>query len=266
MGMGMDSKFCKLFVVLLLLVCCSFSGAKTLVVSDIDDTIKASHVNSYRNSLRFAYATENLIKGMPGLYNHVSKNIEDVKFVYLSSAPERLMRGSHSEFLKIHNFPEGELILRKTFNFSSFRHKFKNIEELVDANNPEVLILIGDNGEGDPEVFNAVIQEYGDDIEIYQFLRRTYSKPVPFSSYKRIEFVSPLEICLNLELHGLTACPEHLLRIIADEITHEFYTKDYGAYYFHPYMDCRGYEWPLVKDLNFMSDLANLLDKKCNTI
>lgn len=218
--------------------------------------------------MAFAYATQNSIKGMAEFYNDLLENISDLNFVYLSSAPKRLMMKSHKKFLDSNKFPDGQLILRKSLFESSFDHKIENIEKVIEELKPKKLILIGDNGESDSEIFEFVYEKYADSIEIHQFIRRTYSAPTSDGSIEQVEFVTPVEICLSLEQAGLAVCPESYLVSVFLEVSSEIDVENFGSFYFHPYMDCYGYEWPLedfsLPVLGIVKDLRDLLLEKCS--
>lgn len=239
--------------------------AQTILVSDIDDTIKASNVRSKVNRLLYACAVENEIKGMSRLYSQLASEIPDLEIKYVSSAPEFFMRENHEYFLEYNSFPNGELSLRKSFFDSSNDHRISTIEMIISETKPQTLILIGDNGESDPEIYDYIFNKYSQKMSILQFIRITY--PHETITNDQTAFVNPIEICLKLEESGIGTCSDSLIDGFYKEITQEEVAQDFGSYYFHPYMDCNGYQWP---ELNFdrselFENISNHLEHKCHT-
>ncbi len=140
---------------------------KVLLISDIDDTIKVSHVLSYKSwdpsvVLRIINSTTPF-KGMASLYQTIkNQNYPQFNMVYLSNALSKkfglsFIENSHRKLIKNNGFPEGEMRL-KDVAFDK-EHKIKTIREMVKKYNPTVVIMIGDNGEQDAVVYNQAAEE-----------------------------------------------------------------------------------------------------------
>lgn len=150
--------------------------AKTLVISDIDDTIKMSHVNSFIDNISNAYRTDIPFKDMPVLYSELIKVDSVVQFYYVSSAPSILMQSSHSEFLVGNYFPKGGLYLREK-SIDKVVFKVSKISEIIYNEKPNRVILIGDNGENDPIIFNEILRKFSSKkIEFLSLIRIAYGK------------------------------------------------------------------------------------------
>jgi len=70
-------------------------------------------------------------------------------------------------FLKVHRFPEGPVILRDwgmTLKHPLPKrgrgHKERIIREILDHFAPIPFVLIGDSGQGDPEIYADIVHEY----------------------------------------------------------------------------------------------------------
>ncbi|MBX3019335.1 MAG: DUF2183 domain-containing protein [Bdellovibrionaceae bacterium] len=148
------------FLSVFLLVSLSVQAwSRTIVVSDIDDTLKISNVRSLVGKVQNAPRTDLVFAGMPEIFQALHER-GDVEFVYLSNAPTWLMTEAHQTFLRENAFPFGRTFLRP---FGSGATTFKR--EVIDrlfAEEPSDTewILIGDNGERDPLVFWDVQQAY----------------------------------------------------------------------------------------------------------
>lgn len=142
--------------------------AKTILISDIDDTLKRSHVldksdallNSQRSNISFA--------GMSTLLNLIKTD----RFFYVSNAPKLLMGDSHSDFLRYNLYPAGKLHLRGSFE-NDF--KVRIISEIIQSEKPDQVILIGDNGENDTLFYAKIENKFkATDIHFFTFIRHAY--------------------------------------------------------------------------------------------
>lgn len=169
--------------------------ARTLVISDIDDTIKTTHVNSWEKYAN-APLTDNPFPYMSDLYRSIQAD-----FVYVTNAPESMMEESHSVFLALNHFPKGELYMRP--GVFSEKDKFPTLEKIIREKQPSVVILFGDNGEKDPIVYK-LIQEAFPEIQFHTFIRWAYDpyQESRFWEYQ-IPFVTAGEVALHLYQWGL---------------------------------------------------------------
>ncbi|CAF1219679.1 unnamed protein product [Rotaria sp. Silwood1] len=139
------------------------------VISDIDDTIKISEVvdkirlvaNTFIHGFR-------VVEGMPGVYRGW-KNRHNCSFHYLSAMPDQLYTIT-KEFVDDHKFPDGTFHMRH-FRWSSISiynfvhsqdtkmHKMNHLRYFV-FNTLRSLVLVGDSGEIDPEIYGNVARMY----------------------------------------------------------------------------------------------------------
>lgn len=143
------------------------------IISDIDDTIKDSHVLDKQLLVRNTFVNPlHSVAGMSDLYQAYAESNQHLAFHYVSSSPLQLYP-LLTEFLQQEKFPAGSLHLRpiklldelfKEGN-SSQRHKHKQIRELLKQFPNRQFILIGDSGEADPEIYAAVAKDYPDSIQ-----------------------------------------------------------------------------------------------------
>ncbi|MCE3010378.1 MAG: App1 family protein [Proteobacteria bacterium] len=131
----------------------SRTSRSTILISDIDDTLKISHVLNTAESVGSAGKVGNHFLGMAGLFRHA-----DIPTYYVSNAPESLMGASHELFLMYNDFPAGEMHLRKSL--SDENHKVETLIEIIDRTKPERVILVGDNGEQDPAIYQLIQSRY----------------------------------------------------------------------------------------------------------
>ena len=137
------------------------------VVSDIDDTIRISHVSNRAALLRGTFVEPfRPVEGMADLYRAWSAC--GAQFHYLSATPWQLY-APLAAFVDAHGFPKGTFHLRdfrwrdrSFFNVfvSPDRYKRRSIEPLLRQLPRRRFVLAGDSGQHDPEVFGDLARRY----------------------------------------------------------------------------------------------------------
>lgn len=250
-----------------------FAAPNILFVSDIDDTIKISHVKSESASeiARNAFFNFSSFLGMSDLYNLVNKQEESPLMYYVSNAPQAIMDAPHRKFLKQFQFPQFTNL--KTNYGLGDDFKVTTIMNLVDINNADILILLGDNGERDPAIFCELKKELKNrNIKIYSFIHWLYQYAErdtdcndPLGE-KNIPYVTPVEVALELQKVGILPSDQvsafvndlvpKILKDAADPTTSKSF----------PYwQDCKGYHWnPLSSSSSEpINALKNFIDQRC---
>lgn len=141
------------------------------VISDIDDTIKISHVKSKKallaNTFFYKY---NAVDGMAGLFNTWKE--QGASFHYISSTPWQLY-DAVANFLEESGFPCGSFHLKffwwkdlswlKIFASPKVT-KPPTIKPILEMFPHRRFILIGDAVEKDPEIYSRLAQQFPDRI------------------------------------------------------------------------------------------------------
>jgi hypothetical protein len=174
------------------------SEKAVLMISDIDDTIKRSHVRSFMRLplIWNGFRSRNSFAGMSELYTfwicaslppaqralcfrRRAINQDTARTIaYVTGAKSKLQWFS-SLFLVNSRFPVGLYEGRHHGETDDFKEAA--IEELVLDFPGHELVLIGDNGEMDPEVFEHVINTYSKGRQIYPYIHSLYETPIPES-------------------------------------------------------------------------------------
>lgn len=141
------------------------------VISDIDDTIKASNVLDKKELMRNTFLQEfKSVPGMSELYR--SWNERGASFHFVSSSPFQLFRELYA-FLEREKFPLGSFHLKQirakpsaVLNLLSdpFERKCSTIGSIIDAYPKRTFVLVGDTGEKDPEVYGEIYRRYPNQI------------------------------------------------------------------------------------------------------
>ena len=142
------------------------------IISDIDDTILVSHSTQTLKKLRLMLLRNAVTrKPFPGasafytaLHNGYSEN-EGNPFFYVSSSEWNLY-DLLDDFCRFNQFPKGVFMLRELEDglFRSGRgnheHKLEKIRMILHAFDPMPFVLIGDNGQKDPEIYLQINREF----------------------------------------------------------------------------------------------------------
>lgn len=151
-------------------------SAKFGVISDIDDTVVWTNVvNKLKMILTIFLLNERTrvpFKGVAGFYRALQRGVsgsEHNPIFYVSSSPWNLY-DLLVEFFRLHGIPIGPLFLRDFGDDLIFSarehhgHKLSKIEPILELYPHLPFILIGDNGEKDPEIYRDVVRKYPDRI------------------------------------------------------------------------------------------------------
>lgn len=254
---------------LLVLSTFAFADQETILITDMDDTIKNSHVLDSDSTIANAFLPKQAFLGMPDLYESLLADKKVDEIVYLSNAPKWLMYPFHKRFLRKEGFPNGRLILNLTL--SKKNHKLNSIRNIVKNENPKELILVGDNGEHDTEVYATIAKEYPA-LKMTTYIHQVYSqigfhnnvgKPL---EENQIGFATALDLsAMLLDSNKLTE--DSYIKIVNDNVITALEEGNYrergGPIMFPAWLDCRDFkviELPVRKDLNV--DLIAGFNKK----
>jgi len=163
-------------------LCLPSSGLS--IISDIDDTIKHSHVRDRKELLTNTFLRSfQPIPTISLLYGEWAR--QGAQFHYVSSSPWQL-HDPLAEFLASEGFPEGSLHLR-SFSLRNSRllspfvfrpeNKARSIRNLLLQFPRRRFVLIGDSGERDPEIYGEVARRFPHQVE--RILIRDITGPGP---------------------------------------------------------------------------------------
>jgi phosphatidate phosphatase APP1 len=148
------------------------------IISDLDDTILVSDVADksalVHTTLFVNYAQRQVVAGTAEFYRRLAQRNprpEAAPIFYLSASPRQLQTGIQA-FLDKNNFPRGVLITKKVTNDKTsdpltdqVRYKVERIEQLLAALPQVRFVLVGDDGEHDPEIYDEIRRRHPERIE-----------------------------------------------------------------------------------------------------
>jgi phosphatidate phosphatase APP1 len=142
-----------------------------MIVSDIDDTIKVSHVEDTGKLLDYTfYRDYETTPGMVALYRRWSD--EGAAFHYVSSSPWQLYVPLR-DFMQAAGYPRGAMHLKRAhFADGTIGDLFKKggetkparIEPLLEWFAGHPFVLVGDSGEQDPEAYASLMRRHPDQV------------------------------------------------------------------------------------------------------
>lgn len=196
----------KVFISFLIFCFCLNLQAKTVVISDLDDTLRKSHV------LSLSRAAGRLIKGVKPFEELVllfkllkqkqDQDRETIHFNYISASYRFLY--DPLEWLIDYDLPNG-YIRQRTLGEDKWQFKYQNIvellEEQLDDPQNDLVLFFGDNAEYDPEIYAHVIKNLGLE-KAHVFIRDVRANATRFSNQLSVtkingSFFSELELHYN---------------------------------------------------------------------
>jgi phosphatidate phosphatase APP1 len=136
------------------------------VISDLDDTVLHSHATSLWQMAKLTLLhnahTRLPFEGVAGFYQALQRGRDGEAYnpvFYVSNSPWNLY-DLLEDFLDVHGIPRGPLLLRdwslRTLKAGQ-AHKLAAIEGLLEAYPGLQVVLVGDSGERDPEIYRQVV-------------------------------------------------------------------------------------------------------------
>ena len=230
----------------LLLTLSAYASGPVILVTDIDDTIKVSHVLDKDSALANVSQKDNAFLGMPQLYRAMVQERKVDQVFYLSNAPARVMTVYHQRFLASSGFPSGVLLLKEGADRD---HKVSSLRTIIRKQKPRELILIGDNGERDTEFYAQIVSEHPG-LKITTFIRHAYSvEGFDRRSGKPLErgqlgFASSIDLAEKIGQRGYLSAVAYerlALEIIPRALTEGKLLKRGLHIMFPAWLDCRDY-------------------------
>lgn len=238
--------------------------AQTLIVSDIDDTLKISHVVNFQDALDNAYRLDNLFLGMNDLYQFIANEIlkkEGGAFVYLSNAPVDVMEMSHTQFLAKHKFPKGKIWLSDSYLAED--HKVNALRQLLSSRKFNRIIFLGDNGEQDSVIYDQIQKEFPEyQYETYIHLAYTSLGDGTLLRGKQVGYATPIEVVQDLTQKGRIdqQAQKRFNDLLIPQILKSSLDKEWGKLAFPAWMDCRDIKF----SKNLPQDYLKFVDKRCH--
>ena len=239
-------------------------AAKNLLISDIDDTIKKTGIHS-GGVVGHAMGTTNEFAGMSILYNGCADALgASGKVEYLTAAPG-LVDNLGIDFLREAGFPPGRGSIE---NFvvsgrdpqmeTSGEFKARKLIEIYEREKPDLMILVGDNGEQDIDAYGELMKYvagHNGGTRVISFIHHVYEsagKPIPSG---HIPFVTSADLAVQFANRGLIK--EAGLTRVLGEIEYDSGAGQFAKEVVPAFMECASFRaWPVI-DSNFLAQTSN---------
>lgn len=143
------------------------------VVSDIDDTVMVTWLPrpmlAFWNAFVVQQSSRKVVRGMPLLYQEIARSHPGIPFVYLSTGAWNVFPVLR-RFLFKNGYPDGPMLLTDwgPTNTGLFRsgmeHKRRSLARLAQTFPDIRWILIGDDGQHDPETYGRFAAEHPGEV------------------------------------------------------------------------------------------------------
>jgi phosphatidate phosphatase APP1 len=175
-----------------------------LVISDFDDTVAVTGVTRMRELLASTFGadefTQAAVPGMADFYQCLSARSPAPGFALVSGSPIQYL-GRVRRFLEFKGFPPMALELRR-LRLGTLRGFKPPVLRRLLAEVPNPVVLVGDSGERDPEVYRALAAEFpGRVLAIY--IRRVGPATDPDRFEGQVVFEEPAEAARDAARRGL---------------------------------------------------------------
>jgi hypothetical protein len=172
----------------------SATGPAVLLISDVDDTVKITHVTRRLRAAVRGLVRRSVYGGMAVLYQEMNPSL-----VFISASPRFLEGRLRRTLVERGQFPPARFVLRDWWaerDVAAFKEA--HIESSCRTCSLPV-VLVGDDTERDPEVFlkAASRQDAGRVVAIY--IRQNVGRPLPAGV---VPFRTAFDIALNEHLRG----------------------------------------------------------------
>jgi len=138
------------------------------IISDFDDTVIYSNIantgSMLKKSLFENYTQRKPVKGLSSLYQDITRQNaqpDSTPVMFVSASPRQIQRGIVN-FLNYNNFPKSQVVTKTITGKGKYslkgnkQYKLDKIQEIFKRLPLVKFVLIGDDGEQDPESFSEL--------------------------------------------------------------------------------------------------------------
>jgi phosphatidate phosphatase APP1 len=152
------------------------SAASFILISDVDDTVKITNVPSFFASVKNALSSRQVFAGMPELYLGLLGETDPGRLEFLSGSPA-VLRGKLTRSLDGAGFLRYRLALRANPVRGTGRFKSECLGAMHGAARNQY-ILIGDDTQQDPEVYDGFGSKLGEGDVLAVYIRRVTGRAI----------------------------------------------------------------------------------------
>ena len=150
--------------------------AQIAIVTDLDDTLKRTNVENTSRAAYNALFTQKIFSNMDKLLDEMSTYVDDV---FILSASPVVFKYNISRLLRKHDIEHKDLFTRVGLE-DKVKYKYNKIKRVIEMGYEKV-ILIGDDLEDDPAIYDQVKQDFPDKV-LAIYIHRVKNNPLPESA------------------------------------------------------------------------------------
>lgn len=148
----------KILIILITLILSFNIQAAITLVSDLDDTIKITNSGDPAEAARRAVLSDDVFIGMPEFLKSVRSYVNEIHV--LTASPTLLRPKIESTFRKKGITVDSIILKNPLQRQQTLAYKVGEIKRLMEKNSSDDFILLGDDVDKDPEVFDEIIKLY----------------------------------------------------------------------------------------------------------
>lgn len=165
----------RLLVLVSLLLSFSVFSYDTIVISDLDDTIKRTNVDSSGRAIYNAVFTQKVFPGMNDLFDTMDTYTSGL---YVLSNSPNMFRFNIFKLLNKHSINAVEVSTRRLVrDRDGFHYKYNFVVSKIKELDTKVVLLGDDVGE-DPEVYEKVMADYPDKVAAI-YIHKVNNREIP---------------------------------------------------------------------------------------
>ena len=244
----------------------SAESIPTIFISDIDDTIKITHVNSLAAPMNALKNKGNFFTGMDSLYRWLAcrgkyatpgygkclstagrslwEQEEENRFYYVTGFP---LHAHALDMIEQNHFPLVGEVIDGNLSESVGAFKLRAHKQIIAAYPQHRVILIGDNGQRDAAVFTKVKEYFAQENpsqKIASFIHLVYGESRDLVLGEHIPFLTFYDLAIQMNQLGLLT--RSSLQVIFSKYQRAFANpdSDLGQRLLPHWVNCHGYhQW-----------------------
>lgn len=244
---------------------------KTLVIANVEDTLKISHVRNFWDSLNYTASTRKRFLGMSELFNSLANHNPDFQFIYLTQSPDLVAGKNEREFLSQNGFPRGS-----SYSYESNSDKASRLnilKRLVTLHQAQRVLLLSHNGAVDVQAFHDLVEQLPN-VSFFPYIHIVYSTQAIsevgsalFS--EQTGYVTSVELLVDWQQKGFVEFADVFttLQILKDRILSEnVETSGLFEYGIPSFVKCDDFQWgwSVEGDYQFLAPFRDYVMNRCH--
>ena len=242
-----------------------------LVIANVEDTLKISHVQNFWDSLNYDTNNKKRYLGMSEALNILAAANPSARFVYLTRGTELVSGKIEREFLVNFKFPRGEF---KDFNKGPYSTtRLADLRKVIQLSGAKKVIVLTHNGASDPAIFNTLAGEFKD-IDFNQYIHLVYSTSSSTEVgtdlfTNQTGYVTSVELLVDWQQKGFTGLTETVKfasSMVGKVITENPEVSQEDEVAIPTFVNCDDFQWrwPVDGDFKVLAPLREHLGHRCH--